>query len=791
MFRHYLAVAFRNLWKYRLQNIIGITGLSIGFICFSVVVINIEWNINCNIEYPGAKRMHVLEVLYGSDYNGNIYSLNRILPEIEKITLCKEKEWNRHYFYLDSTKAQYHNFNIYECDTAFIDFFSLEVLAGNKYAINRTVNSIVLFDTEAKRIDENIHSVIGKTIQEGDEKFQITGVIKKPVNSSIMAFSGFVVNREGSVFRDEIYNKFIPGYTAYIMLKDGVPLKKFRETLSNRQFDFSLQHEERLQGLRNADGTYAGDEFAISPVYNPLQYIPLTDYLEKLFVGLLILLTTLFNYTSFQISQFYGRLRECALRRAAGAGKKDLFFMFFCEIIIAFIVTYLLSILLTGMFRQYIRELYWYPDINDLIIRMLKYLLFVILIASVLYLIPINIIHKMSIRTVFTGISQKGNRGVARTGMLFFQLAVLVLFLSAFAIVGLQTNKYQNLVFSNISKEDRKDIIYTILDSEAVKSQKAIAGEIASSPSVKGILPVRQPVMSDRMCIFMEEAEIPNYFGKMAGMRYVYPEFFDFFQCELLEGKFFTEDSSPNDIVIDENFASYYKDKSPVGESFYGYKIVGVIKNLHTQKDRDDWELEYIPPSGKFPVFYSAEDKDMRLQLLYVKARRGKIKEVEQLFRETVMKFVPPHHNIYITNFGEEIERAIYEETRLFRSMQVLFVISLIICLLGIYSAIVMSTEKRRKEIAISKINGATVKDIIALFMKKYVVLWTAACAVSFPAVYYFGNRWLEKYLERISPGVSFFTAIYIAVMTLIFLTVIFRILKVARCNPAEVIKKG
>jgi hypothetical protein len=42
MLKHYLIVAFRNLWKYRVQNFLGITGLSLGFLCFSIVVFDIK-----------------------------------------------------------------------------------------------------------------------------------------------------------------------------------------------------------------------------------------------------------------------------------------------------------------------------------------------------------------------------------------------------------------------------------------------------------------------------------------------------------------------------------------------------------------------------------------------------------------------------------------------------------------------------------------------------------------------------------------------------------------------------
>jgi hypothetical protein len=544
MLKHYLIVAFRNLWKYRVQNFLGITGLSLGFLCFSIVVFDIEWDTSYDTEYPGAKRMYVLRNEHHSDYNGNIYNLNQALPEVEKITVFKEHDYQSSYFMLDTVKSQYHSFGLFECDTAFIDFFSLKILVGNKYAINNTVNSIVLFDADAREIDGKLHSVIGKTIQSGDEKFQITGIVKKPLNSHIMDNSdGFIINRESGVFRDEIYNKWNNLYQTYIMLKNNVSEKKFKETLSNRRFDFTL-HKERLGLTKTEDGNYVqkdadvkDERFVIKPLNDPLERRTVTHYLERFLIGLLILLTTLFNYTSFQTSQFYNRLRECALRRTAGAGKKDLFFLFFSEIIIAFVIVYFVSLLFLHLFKGYIPEVGFYlPDINIIQVSMLKYLIFVLLTASVLYLIPVNIIHRMSIRTVFLGISQKGKKGTVRNLMLFFQFAVLLLFLSAFAIVGLQTDKYRTLLFNHLPKEDRMNILYTFCyDKELNEHKDVIIREIASSSLVNSVLPSSEQIIT-HMFMPYNGTEIPNFHEKMIGYLTVEPAFFDFFHCQLLAG---------------------------------------------------------------------------------------------------------------------------------------------------------------------------------------------------------------------------------------------------------------
>jgi ABC-type antimicrobial peptide transport system permease subunit len=103
---------------------------------------------------------------------------------------------------------------------------------------------------------------------------------------------------------------------------------------------------------------------------------------------------------------------------------------------------------------------------------------------------------------------------------------------------------------------------------------------------------------------------------------------------------------------------------------------------------------------------------------------------------------------------------------------------------------VAMSAEKRRKEMAIRKINGATVWNIILLFSRSYIFLWTAACVVLFPAVYFVGNLWIQDFNQQFSLGVLFFLTIYLSILALILLTIVLRVLKVARENPAEVVKK-
>jgi len=191
----------------------------------------------------------------------------------------------------------------------------------------------------------------------------------------------------------------------------------------------------------------------------------------------------------------------------------------------------------------------------------------------------------------------------------------------------------------------------------------------------------------------------------------------------------------------------------------------------------------------KRPVFYSPVNKAESMLGIYVKAISGRREEAEQRIMQIKKEFYPEFSQEYI-DFQTEISYKLGEEDALSLLFGIFSAICLILCLLSIYSAITMSTEKRRKEVAIRKINGAEIRDIILLFSKTYILLWSGVCLLLFPLIYFAGNLWLKTFTQRISLNVFFFSGIYFSVLALIFLIVIFRIMEVARCNPADVLKK-
>lgn len=122
----------------------------------------------------------------------------------------------------------------------------------------------------------------------------------------------------------------------------------------------------------------------------------------------------------------------------------------------------------------------------------------------------------------------------------------------------------------------------------------------------------------------------------------------------------------------------------------------------------------------------------------------------------------------------------------------VLSVVCLLITTLGIYSAITLDTQRRQKEVAIRKINGAGVKTILLLFGRLYLKLLGISALIAFPILYFIltqitGGMVSENAMQMYGP--LFWLSILLIVGLVVALTIGWRLWGILRLNPAEVIK--
>jgi predicted lysophospholipase L1 biosynthesis ABC-type transport system permease subunit len=142
-----------------------------------------------------------------------------------------------------------------------------------------------------------------------------------------------------------------------------------------------------------------------------------------------------------------------------------------------------------------------------------------------------------------------------------------------------------------------------------------------------------------------------------------------------------------------------------------------------------------------------------------------------------------------LTNVEEEYSKYLRAEDLLMKLLGMAAIVCILIAAFGIFSLVSLSCQQRRKEIAIRKVNGARLGDILALFAREYLLMLVLAAVVAFPIGYVLMKRWLQSYVEQTPISWWLYAAIFGGTAAVVALCIGWRVWQAARSNPAETIK--
>ena len=137
----------------------------------------------------------------------------------------------------------------------------------------------------------------------------------------------------------------------------------------------------------------------------------------------------------------------------------------------------------------------------------------------------------------------------------------------------------------------------------------------------------------------------------------------------------------------------------------------------------------------------------------------------------------------------EHYQYFLKSEYNLLQLLSIITIVSILIAIFGIYALIMQSCDQHQKEIAIRKVNGAKMSNILQMFFKEYMILLTIASLIAFPASYAIMKQWLETYNRQTEIGAWVFISIFIGFTLVIIGSIGYRIWKAANENPVDVVK--
>src|SRR5579859_7422443 len=789
MFRNYLRIAFRNLWRHKGFSLLNIIGLTVGMVAFFLIFLYVRFELSYDSMYTKADRIYRIvcdiktptETIHASQPSWAVPPhLAAELPEVETaIRIGMGDNW-----LVYRGDQQFAQDDVATADSTFFQMFDLPLLRGDRKTALKEPFSVVLTEKTAKTFFGNADPM-GQSLILTRQKFHatVTGVMKDiPDNSTIrasMVVSMNTITRRLNPGIDDQWGNYGPN--GYVLLRPGASaaaLEKkfpaFLEKMDGREMRESKMvptlYLERLRDvyLRSTrDGSKTGN---------------ITDVYIFSIIGVFILLIACINFINLTTARSADRAKEVGIRKVVGAVKGQLARQFTGESVILCLLAYLLAVLFTALlihpFNQIAGKIVS-PGIfsqgSDLLI--LLGIAIGIGIAAGIY--PALVLSSFQPVEVLKGRFATGTRGIfLRKALVIVQFTIATGLIIATLVVYNQLHymRSQDLGFN----KDQKMILDTRGDSARLAVKQVVSGlpGVLSTAMAGSVPGGGNPGAYSQIENTRGEMQIANLDLYFVDFDYI-PQF----KMKIVAGRAFSRDfmtDTTNAMILNEAAVKLFGYRSPqeaVGRKFdqWGRKgtIIGVVKDFHFRSLQ-----EVIKP-----LSMRIEPRACDLLSVNVDARHlpATIAGIERTWKRILPD--KPFSYFFLDEYFDKQYRA---EDRFGRLFLYFAVLAIVISCLGLMGLASYSTLQRTKEIGIRKIVGASVGNIVFLLSRDFLILVAWSFLVATPLSWYFLNGWLRGFAYRIDVYWWIFAAAGFTALLVALLTISFQSIKAAVVSPVK-----
>lgn len=790
--------AFKNLPRRGQHNFVKILCLALGLAISSVIIAEIYFEQTYDTYFPGWERTYqIMEV--GTNHGETMEFTNTsgaTAQGVKQYAPMVEAATSTLYFY-DGAQCKMEDQNIVSAnirmaDSCFFDVFPQKILIGKaKQILSQPLSCLIDSETAAK-IGGN---VVGKHFTLSNypgTTFTIYGVFEAfPWGSSFhgtqmilsMCSVPYVYSYDG---RGQWVGN--DSYGSYIRLAKGHDAKELKPYVNKmRQDHFPLKEMKNMGVELNYDFT------VLSDVYTQDPYIKKMGWIMSI-VAFVLLFTSVMNYLLIIVGNLVSRSREMAVRKCYGAKPKNIHAIIFSEALVHVGLAVVLAAVLVFLCKGTIENFLSAP-VSTLVLNRGSWILVVICLLVLLIggFVPGWLYNKIPVAIAFRGYNENRNRW--KLALLGIQFVISGLLFSLLYIIN---NQYQ-LMLSTNPGYDYDNVAIVSVDGINRDQRNQCLAEIKRMPNVKECcstyhIPLNGYGRSGNMV--QKPGDDTNTFN-IIDMEGVDDNFFKMMNIPIVQGTFFTErNDSCRQVIIDERGAEkliktwHWKD-GVVGKliTCSGHDdgvnplkltVCGVCRNIRwgdMSADGDDMK--------EFPVLYFYAAKTAYYMLVKFKELREE--SLSEL--QSKVQAMYPNNKVIVKSYASELANQYASQLNFRNGILVAGIVTMIIALFGLVGYTSDEVNRRRKEIAIRKVNGAKVKDILRIFLKDIMKIALPCIIVGDLGAWLIARQWLMSFSEKITMTPLLFIGVTIILLVIIGLSVIINCYKVANSNPVKYLK--
>ncbi len=801
MLRNYITIAWRSIEKHRFFSVLNIAGLSIGIAFVFLIAADVWKEMQVNQSLKNADQQYIIQSKWKDPNMGGALTT---LGPLAKMLHDQYPNLVANYYRWDgiTSNVSYGDKHFREglqvSDSTLLDMYGFQLLYGN--AKNALTDPFSVVITEAKALKFfGRTDVLGKTLNiesfgGGKHDFIISGVLKETPDNSVTHVDANNDNQiflpvGSAIFFGRNFDPWTNIYIiSYVELKKGVTPKDLEKPIrqlvkANAPPIIADNIEPYLVSLNNYY-LDAGNGLVKKMLYT------------LSFIAGFILLMAMINFVNLSISKSSARMREIGIRKVLGGLKKQLVIQFLTESILLVCLATFVALILYSLSKEYIGHL-----LNRRLPALTTFPAYFIFIP-IIFILFAGMLAGFYPAWVLSSLksvdSLKGKLPGVKENILFRKTLVGFQFATAVIVfVGAIIISEQVSYFFGKSLGYNKDFIVSAQvprdwSPQGVQHMEMIRKQFEDLAQLDhASLSYEIPNGNNGGSILIYKAASDSTQSISADLLSTDEQYAATYQIPVLGGSFF---NSPNqafdsaNVVINETAAralGFNDPQKAIGTRAkiqgYGpmiFTIYGVTKDFH-----------FGSMQGKIqPLAFLHVKLTTGYRFLSFKMKPGNIASNIEALQKKWAQLIPgaPFEFLFM---DQNLQKMYQSELQLKQASYTATILSFTIVLLGVVGLIVISIQKRTREIGIRKVLGAPVLSIIYLFLKEFILIIFLSSIVAFPAAYYIMQNWLNDYFYRVpitpSPFIFALTALAIITSPLI----IFQTMRAALANPVSSLK--
>lgn len=566
----------------------------------------------------------------------------------------------------------------------------------------------------------------------------------------------------------------------YVVLKEGCTPQQLKAEVNSRLKPLGLKVKtEKLKDRLS-------EEYSTVAIARSITYL----------IGSLILLAAIIGFLRMQTQLFWMRRREISLRITNGATRLQLFSMFATEVVVIVLVAYLVAVLMGSWICDYLARPQFAEITSELgtISHLYLYSLVIGLVVMMLCLAIIWIVlSRICKRTqaLESGMRRSHNHWFRNT-MLGVQVMISMFFLGVTFCLLCWVGKMAD--FNHIPDDEcaYKQSLY--LQTNAAENVQRLRDKLIHLPQVERWIPYSWGVLQVNELAENEE------FSKAAWQGDPYASYNNVTSYKIRT----TSDTSYLDffkIKVNWKPKANRKKCILVNEELYKQMRQHHVapNDILTVDEMDSYQIagtfQSIPYQGSFKIdiysFIVIDPKEAYGATHYILvAKPGEYKEMQIAVDRMIQKLEPAVVKPMSSNLRDYMARSMFALEILQNIAWILAIVSLAICLISIFSTVMLDTQTRKKEVAIRKVNGALTKDIAKLFGRTYLVITLTAMVFAVVAMLLFHIVLSQMFnMVEINPVFPIILSIVI-VIGFIAAIIACQVRKIMKVDPSEILAK-